>query len=168
MDNNILDWNGVLENDGTEYIVLDEGDYNFTVTGFERGTYPGSEKIPPCNKAVLTLSVDSPKGTATAKCDLILYRTLEWKLSAFFRAIGQKKHGERLTMNWDKVPGSRGRAHFKPRPFTGKDGSEKFANEVDSFIDYDEAFFAAPTWVKEADAAPEAPPVQQSWTQGGF
>jgi hypothetical protein len=41
-------------------------------------------------------------------------------------------------MNWDKVTGSRGRAHFKPRPFTGKNGNELQANDVERFYDYDE------------------------------
>ena len=59
-NNMIMDWDDALENDGQEYVVLEEGDYNFTVTGFERGRFPGSAKIPPCNKAALTLAVDTP------------------------------------------------------------------------------------------------------------
>lgn len=50
------------------------------------------------------------------------------KLSSFFRCIGQKKHGERLTMDWSKVIGSRGRAHFKPRTYTDRDGNERQTN----------------------------------------
>ena len=95
-DANLMDWDSAIESDGQQFIVLDEGDYTFTVTGFERGRYPGSAKIPACNKASLTLTIDLPGGqTAICKEDLILYRTLEWKLAAFFRAIGQKKSGER-------------------------------------------------------------------------
>lgn len=37
MDNNIMNWDDVIENDGQEYILLPEGDYTFVVTGFERG-----------------------------------------------------------------------------------------------------------------------------------
>lgn len=58
-ENMILDWNDSIENDGQEFIVLPEGDYNFTVTDFERGRFPGSAKIPACNKASLTLRVDT-------------------------------------------------------------------------------------------------------------
>ena len=163
-DSNIMDWGDVLESDGQEYILLPEGDYNFTITNFERGRFPGSAKIPACNKATVTLQVDTPDGKAKTKLDLILYRSLEWRISAFFRCIGQKKQGERLTMDWGKVLGSRGRAHFKPRTYTGRDGQEHQANDVASFYDYDESFFPQmPAWVKEAEAAESESYEQESW-----
>ena len=131
-----LDWNDSIESDG-EFVILPEGDYNFTVTNFERGHFPGSAKMSPCNKATLTLQVKTDKGTAIVHTDLILNRVVEWRLSSFFRCIGQKKHGERLIMDWNKVVGSRGRAHFKPRNYTDRDGNERQANDVDRFYDYD-------------------------------
>ena len=136
MDNNIMNWDDVIENDGQEYILLPEGDYNYRVTSFERGQFPGGPKIPPCPKARLTLSVDTDQGTATARVDLLLYRTVEWKMAAFFRSIGQKKHGEKTVMNWSKVLGARGRAHFKPS--SSKDDQKRQFNDVAYFIDYDE------------------------------
>ena len=139
----IMDWDDALENDGQEYVVLEEGDYNFTVTDFERGRFPGGTKIPPCNKAALTLQVKTPDGIAICRTDLLLYKTMEWKLSAFFRCIGQKKHGERLVMDWNRVIGSRGRAHFKPRAYTDRDGNERQANDLDRFYDWDEKYFPA-------------------------
>ena len=68
---------------------------------------------------------------------------MEWKLSSFFRCIGQKKHGERVTMDWTKVVGSKGRAHFKPRTYTDRDGNERQANDVDRFYDWEEQYFPA-------------------------
>ncbi len=136
-----MDWDSALETDGQEYITLEEGDYNFEVTNFERGRFPGSAKIPACNKASITAVVKTDKGNASVKFDLILYRSLEWRISAFFRCIGQKKHGERLVMDWNRVVGSRGRAHFKPRTYTNSYGEEKTANDVDRFIDYNPDFF---------------------------
>ena len=104
-----MDWNDSIENDGKEFITLEEGDYNFTVTGFERGRFPGSAKIPACNKAAITATVDAGNGSvANVKFDLILYRSLEWRISSFFRCIGQKKHGDRLVMDWNAVLGSHG------------------------------------------------------------
>ena len=136
----IMDWGDSIENDGQQFVILPEGDYVFKVTGFERGRYPGSQKIPPCNKANLTLQVKTDDGIAIAHTDIILYRSLEWKISSFFRCIGQKKHGERLQMDWSKVQGSRGRAHFEPATFVGKnDGKEHQKNEVERFLDYDES-----------------------------
>ena len=156
--NMCMDWNDAIESDGQEFIVLEEGDYNFRVSSFERGHFPGSAKIPACNKAAITVLVETPDGNASVKFDLILFRTLEWRISAFFRCIGQKKHGERLVMDWNKVLGSQGRAHFKPRNYTNNYGEEKTVNDIDRFIDYDPAFFtqanSQPTggnWVEITD-----------------
>jgi hypothetical protein len=73
----LMDWDDAIENDGQEFYILPEGDYNFTVVDFERGRFPGSAKLPACNKATLTLQVNTTDGTATIKTDLILYRSLE-------------------------------------------------------------------------------------------
>lgn len=150
--NMFLDWDDAIESDGQEFVILEEGDYNFTVTGFERGRFPGGQKIPACNKAALTLQVSAPQGIAVIHTDLLLYKSMEWKLSAFFRCIGQKKHGERLVMDWNRVIGSRGRAHFKPRNYTDRDGNERQANDLDRFYDWDEKNFpAGSAWTEIAD-----------------
>ena len=141
--NMCMEWDDAIESDGQEFVILEEGDYNFRVVEFERGRFPGSAKIPPCNKAALTLQVKTADGKiATVKTDLILHRNLEWRLSAFFRCIGQKKHGERLVMDWNKVLYAQGRAHFKPRTYTNRDGEERQANDVDRFYDFDPNFFS--------------------------
>ena len=136
-----MDWNYTLESDGQEFIILPEGDYNFTVTDFERGRFPGSAKMSACNNATITLQVKTEDGIASIRTDLILNRLVEWRISAFFRCIGQKKHGERLVMDWNRVIGSRGRAHFKTRSYIDRDGNERQANDVDRFYDWDEKYF---------------------------
>jgi len=140
-NNMIMDWNDSIESDGTEYILLPEGDYNFEVINFERGRFPGSAKIPACNKASIVVQVSTKDGVATVKFDLLLYRTLEWRISGFFRSIGQKKHGEKLTMDWNRVVGSKGRAHFKQRTYVNNQGEEKSINDIAYFIDYKEEYF---------------------------
>lgn len=143
-NNNVgMDWNDTIENDGQEFIILEEGDYNFVVSAFERGRFPGSAKMQACNKATITLQVETEEGIASIRTDLILNRLVEWRISAFFRAIGRKKHGEKLVMEWNHLVGAKGRAHFKPRKYTDKDGNEKQANDVDRFYDYDEKYFPA-------------------------
>lgn len=137
----LIDWDDTIETDGQEFILLPDGEYNYKVTNFERGRFPGGAKIPACNKAIITLQVETPQGVAIVKFDLLLYRTLEWRISAFFRSIGQKKHGEKLTMDWNKVVGSRGRAYFKQRSYTTQSGDERKTNDIDKFIDYKDEFF---------------------------
>lgn len=135
-NNGVLDWDSAIEDDGNGFILLDEGDYDFVVSGMERGQHNGSAKIPACGKAILTLSVETPQGVAEIKENLLLHKSMEWKLSSFFRAIGQKKHGERLVMKWDEVLGATGRAHIVQREYIGQDGTTKKANNVKYFLDY--------------------------------
>lgn len=134
-DNGCFNWDDTIENDGNGFVLLDEGDYTFTVTGFERGSYPGGAKIPPCNVAKLTLTVDTAASSTQIKCDLLLYKSLEWKISSFFRSIGMKKHGERLVMNWNGILGESGMAHIGQREYTGNDGQVRKTNEVKYFMD---------------------------------
>jgi len=143
-DQNIMDWNDTIETDGQEFILLEEGDYNFTVTNFERGRFPGGPKVPACNKASITIQIEADGGGhATIKLDLLLYRTLEWRIAAFFRCIGMKKQGEKLVMDWNKIVGSRGRAHIKQRSYTNSYGEARTVNDVDRFYDYNPEFFKA-------------------------
>ena len=139
----MMDWDDAIEKDSSEHVILQEGDYNFEITAFERGRTQGKGKIPACNKASLQLKVESEQGTAIVFTDLILYRTLEWKLSEFFRCIGMKKEGQKLVMDWNHIVGCKGRAHFKPRTYTDKDGNERQTNSVEKFLDYDSSFFPA-------------------------
>ena len=160
-----LGWDDEISGD-SGYVLLEEGDYDFTIAAFERGRFPGSAKTPPCNKATLTLSVDTPAGTASVKYDLILYSTMEWKIAEFFRSIGQKKHGEPLRPRWNEVVGSRGRAHFKPRAYQDKKtGEDRQANDVTKFYDFDEErAVTAPQWKQETMGMPAPTP----WDAGKF
>lgn len=136
VDPGVLGWDSTIEDDGQGFVLLEEGDYDFTVTGFERGQHDGSAKIPSCPKALLTLSIETPSGVAEVKDQLILYKTMEWKLSSFFRSIGLKKHGERLVPKWDQVLGASGRAHISKREYVGNDGTMKKANNVAYYMDF--------------------------------
>ena len=76
------------------------------------------------------------------KFDLIFSKALNWKLSAFFRSIGQKKRGEKIAMDWNKVLGAKVRAQIKQKVYTNQSGEEKNINDLDYFIDYDEKSFS--------------------------
>lgn len=130
-----MNWDSYIENEGTQVITLPEGDYDFTVTKFERGEHPGSAKVPRCPKAILELTVEVPSGRSIVKENLLLDESVEWKLCAFFRSIGQKQHGTGITMNWDKVLGAKGRAHLIVNEWTGNDGETRTNNRVDRFLD---------------------------------
>lgn len=130
-----LDWDSAIEKDSPEFILLPEGDYDFTVTKFERGRHNGSEKLPPCNKAIIYLSIETPEGNAVIQHQLFLHSKTEGMLSAFFTAIGQKKKGEKITMNWNTVVGSKGRCKVYVDTWTGNDGTEKKSNKIRKFYE---------------------------------
>jgi len=128
-----LGWNDSIERDGSDFILLPEGDYDFLVSTFERGRHPGSEKLPPCNKAVLHIEIQAPQGTVEMKHNLFLHTSTEGILSAFFASIGQKKKGEKIQMDWNRVIGATGRCKIGVRPWTGNDGEERQSNEIKKF-----------------------------------
>ena len=141
-----LQWDDVIEKDANEFLLLQEGDYDFTVESFERARHNGSEKLPPCNKAVLKLRIDSEQGTAYINHNLFLHTITEGMLSAFFSSIGQKKKGEQLRMDWGRVPGSTGRAKVGIHTYKNKDGEESRSNDIKRFYPKEETGQAAPTY----------------------
>ena len=135
-----LDWDSEIENESPEFVLLPEGEYEFEVISFERARYAGGEKLPPCNQAKLKLKIETPEGIATVSNNLFLHSRTEGLLSAFFNCIGQKKHGEKVQMNWGRVIGARGRALIGVRTY-----NEKEFNEVKRFLDPVDAASATPS-----------------------
>ena len=131
-----LDWEDTIEND-SDFTILPEGDYDFEVVEFERARHAGSEKIPPCNKAVVSLKIKSDTDETTIKHNLYLHSKTEGMLCAFFSAIGQRQHGEKLKMDWSKVVGSTGRAKIEIKKITKDDGTVAEFNQVKKFYDFD-------------------------------
>ena len=132
-----LEWDDTIEKDSA-FVLLPEGDYDFTVKSFERGRYePGpNAKLPPCKQATLTLEVTDGVQTATVTHRLFLHSRCEGMLCEFFLAIGLRKHGEPLKMNWPAVPGAKGRCKIGIRKWTNsKTGEEMQGNEVKRFLE---------------------------------
>ncbi len=127
-----LSWDDEIEKEGGEFTLLPEGDYDFTVKSFQRGRHSGSEKLPPCNKAELTITIWGQNESVDIKHNLFLHSKVEGMLSAFFTAIGQKKHGEKLKMNWNTVVGAKGKCHVYAEEYKGKN-----YNKIKKFYDPD-------------------------------
>ena len=154
-----LGWNDVIEKDST-YTLLEEGDYDFVVKAFERGRHAGSAKLPPCNKAILTIEVSNDQQATQITHNLFLHTTTEGILCAFFTAIGARKHGDKLVMDWNKVIGAHGRCHVIIDTFTKKDGAEGKSNKIARFLEPDEQ-------TSFTQAAPSTPQVG-GWQSGRF
>lgn len=127
-----LGWDDEISKEN-EFILLEPGDYNFTVESFERIRYSGSDRMPACNSAELNVRIDTGKDAVYIKHRLFLHQKTEWALSAFFRSIGQKKKDEPLRMNWNLVPGSKGRCKVGRKTYNGNE-----YNEIKKFYPADE------------------------------
>lgn len=134
-------WDDTIQNDSDyKFELLPEGDYSFTVKSFERARFQGSEKMPPCNQAKLELVIVNPQtgNPITIRHSLFLHTKTEGLLCAFFIAIGQRKHGEPLRMDWNKVIGAQGRCKIRIRKWTGSNGETFESNDVSRFYEPNE------------------------------
>ena len=126
-----LGWDEAIENDGPEFVLLPEGEYSFRVDGMERKRFSGSDKLPACPMAELKIRVfgDDDKQTMITH-RLYLHTRTEGLLCAFFTAIGQRKHGEKMTPKWQYVVGSTGRCKVSQRTYNGNQ-----YNDIKAFLE---------------------------------
>ena len=129
-----IGWDAPIEKDSPEFVLLPDGDYDFEVTEFERGRHAGSDKLPPCNKAIVHIKIQGAEGVSIIKHNLFLHSITEGMLCAFFTGIGQRQKGQKVTMNWNAVVGSKGRAKVGINKWT-KDGKEFTNNEIKKFYE---------------------------------
>lgn len=124
-------WDGPIKKSSEEFVILEPGEYDFTVVGFERAHYEGSERLPACPMAVIKLRVSSAKGDATVTDKLRLCSELEWLISAFFESIGMKKKDEEFFMDWNNIIGKKGRVRITKSE--GRNPGTYF-NNVDKYL----------------------------------
>lgn len=166
-----LSWEDEIVSDGAQFVQLTPGDYQFTVTNFERGRHTPNPnnpnaKLPACNKAIITIEIETADGVSQLTHNLFLHTSTEGMLSAFFGAIGQKKHGEPLRMNWNAVIGSKGVARINKRKGSGEYADKEYDN-IKSMIYADQV-----DWTKVLNAQGPAQgqptyqtPAQPQYTQ---
>lgn len=107
-----LGWDDNISQENS-YIEIPEGDYDFTIDHYDRARFPGSEKIPACNMAIVYFYIKLEDGKEVSiRENFILHTKMEWKLSELFRSVGLKKEGEEFRMDWNALPGLAGRAHI--------------------------------------------------------
>lgn len=140
-----------------EFVLLTPGIYDFTITGFERGHFDGSEKMDACSMAKLTLRCSNGVQETTVFTNLFLSSAVAFKLSKFAKSIGDmpagSTSGQKFHVDWNNIIGKSGKCRIKTRVYNGKD-----YNEVDDFIvpDPANAPAAAPAPAPAPQAAPAA------------
>ena len=156
-------WDDEIQSEDA-FTLLDAGDYEFEIVKYERARHEGSEKIPPCNKAVVTFKV----GDTVLTENFLLCSTLEWKLSQLFLSVGLKKHGEPLRMNWQALPGKRGVCKVIVHKYNDKNGVQREINRIDKLYAYDEQPQNAVRLPTQQGYQGFGQPAQQTWNGGSF
>lgn len=138
-----------------EFVLLTPGVYDFTITGFERGHFDGSEKMDACSMAKLTLRCSNGVQETTVFTNLFLSSAVAFKLSKFAKSIGDmpagSTSGQKFHVDWNNIIGKHGKCRIKTRVYNGKD-----YNDVDDFIVPDPATAPAPAPAPMPQAAPAA------------
>ena len=162
-------WDDVIQQD-QEFVLLPEGLYEFTVTGFERArhTPSGNGKLPACNKAIVSVEVVAPQGKVTMKHNLFLHSSTEGMLSAFFGAIGQKKKGSPLQMNWNAITGARGVCKVGIRTYNGNQYNEIKSMYYPEDVNSDYVLNRTQQPVQQFQPTQQAQQPTQQWTGGAF
>lgn len=164
-----LDWD-VCEadpDDGSHggWTLLPEGFYPFRVERMERERYQGSQKMPQCPMAKLTLSVTGADGRdTTVQQRLYITRNQLWKVSRFMESVGRGRNGAgKVIIDWGGIEGSTGWVKLKVRSYTGRDGQERQTNDVEWFVKPEEQEEAWKSYdaACRAAAAQAAPAPQQ-------
>lgn len=147
-----------------EFILLTPGVYDFTITGFERGHFDGSEKMDACSMAKLTLRCSNGVQETTVFTNLFLSSAVAFKLSKFAKSIGDmpagSTTGQKFHVDWNNIIGKSGKCKIKTRVYNGKD-----YNEVDDFIVPDPAAAPVPTPMPQAVPLPNYYAQPQPQTQ---
>ena len=138
LENKVLSWDDEIVDLDEEYRLLPEGDYFFKVINFERAMYAGGAKVPACPKAIVTFAIyDGFKVATRIRQDFLLCQDVAWKISQFFKSIGEKKNGERIQMKWNIVNGSYGKCHITTRSYVNRFNENKNINTIDRFLPYE-------------------------------
>ncbi len=166
-----LDWDDEIEREGGTFTVLPSGIYPFRIGDrILRERYEGSAKLPACPQAVIEVTFDGGSlGKTTIEEKLKLVSNLEFVLTSFFTSIGARKHGERMKMDWGKVPNATGVARLEVYSWDKKDGSGKgYGNRVAEWLEPGTAIdHPKEPWQRPEDSAPAADS-KPAWAAGDF
>lgn len=166
-------WDDTIQKD-SEFVLLPEGLYYFTVANYERGRHtpnpqnPG--KLPACPKATVYLKIVANEGETELRHNLFLHSSTEGMLSAFFGAIGQKRKGEPLRMDWNSIIGKVGVCKVGIREYNGNKYNDVKSMIYAEDVDYTKVLNAQPGQAQNYQAQPQQfqQQPQQGYNPGQF
>jgi len=123
---NTKNWESPIDEDGSGGSpLLPPGKYGFVVKSLTKAVSKG-DKTTGAPQAKLVLMVYNinddtyANRIGTAYDTLTLHDDTWGMVCAFFRAIGERKHGETIVPKWDEVPGATGKAELEQHTFNEK------------------------------------------------
>lgn len=158
-----LDWDMTEVDDSDGFFLIEPGVYGFIVTDLKKERFEGSEKMAPCPKAVVTLSVVTDTGMVPVTENLMLNTKMLWRISQFFKALGAKPDPEtgKVPVDWSNVLSKEGLLEIERRTYTKRDGSQGEANSVKRFLAPEDASAQMSIPVPDQPAAAKTSEVSQ-------
>lgn len=136
----IIGWDDEISQE-SNFTLFPEGDYSFTVTNFERKVFepnPNRQSKIEAGTPMIGLELtflDAAGQKTMITENLFMLKKTAWKISEFLISIGQKKKGEPVVPNWQKVLGSTGVATLEVNHYIKKDGNAGENNRVKKFLE---------------------------------
>jgi hypothetical protein len=132
-----FDFNATISVPDNDFVVLEPGNYYFTVDRVEYGTYqsnPSRTKpstIPDgCRTVEIFMSIETPKGIAQVRDRFFMHQSVAWRIGAVHKCLGLMPEDEQnLQMKWDAMPGRTGVCKIKNSTQNGNT-----YNNVDRYI----------------------------------
>lgn len=125
-----MGWDDEITAEAKEYTLLPVGTYQFIIKdNFVRSKTSGNGKLPVCNKADITLTINYEGKEVKVTTSLILHKSLEWKISQFFECIGMKQKGVPFRPNWNGIIGKTGTVKISHREY-----NDAIYNNVKEFV----------------------------------
>nr|DAM41634.1 MAG TPA: Protein of unknown function (DUF669) [Caudoviricetes sp.] len=125
-----MGWDDTITAEAKEYTLLPVGTYQFIIKdNFVRSKTSGNGKLPVCNKADITLTINYEGKEVKVTTSLILHKSLEWKISQFFECIGMKQKGVPFRPDWNGIIGKTGTVKISHREY-----NDAIYNNVKEFV----------------------------------
>ena len=128
---------GDYQSSGSEFILLQPGDYDFTVVNLEQSRYtPGpNSKIGSCKQVTVTLRVIDPASgkNVDLRHNLYMWSSTLGLIAQYYDSIGIHKHGDPLQFDWrmDLHIGKTGRLKLDNKLYKNrKTGQELPTNNI--------------------------------------
>ena len=139
MSEQFLEYNAPIEADDNEYILLEPGKYEFTVSDVYYDIHqPGPNslgKIPAnTKKVILSLSIDAPEGTVIVKDTFFLHPSTSWRVTSIHKCLGiiPEDYKGIFNMDWGSMVGKSG--WVKTKLESGANNPDLKYNKVDTYI----------------------------------